>query len=340
VRRSVAADDRHVVFVGVDPGGSSALAAVPRWSRLLGVPLAIRAVDVPLGAPREAYVQVFDELAQAPAAAGAVITAHKVAMYAAVADRCRSVTPDARRLRECNVLARRPAGVAAYATDVRSIGAAVDRIWPPGPAAGGEGSAERPDRAGDGGRVLCLGAGGSAAALCLHLLRRARPPRRIDVCERQPERAAALGELFGADAIPDGVDLRIHSGADRWDRAVAALPPGSLVVNATGLGKTSPASPLSPGAVLPPRSTVWDLNYRGPLPFLAQARAQARSPERGLAVHDGSHLFALGWLAALSALLGIDTAGDQDIEREFVAVAAEVRATGEGRAVRAVRERP
>ena len=295
--------DRHVVFVGVDSRSSRALTAVPRWSRRLGEPLALRPVDLPLAANRERYLRIFDGLQTDPNIAGAVITEHKVAMYEAIAGRCTYVSPDARRLRECAVLAARPSGVAAFATDVRAIGAEVDRIWP---------SSRAP--------VVCLGGGGAAAALCLQLLRRRPAPDRILVCEHDRARGRELGMLFTRETLPHGVKLHVEVGAMEWDDAVVSLPPGALVVNATGLGKTDRSSPLSPAAVFPERVTVWDLNYRGPLPFLAQAHAQAQLCS--LNVHDGWHLFALGWLAALSALLDVDVT--TDIEESFVAIAEEV----------------
>jgi shikimate dehydrogenase len=295
--------DRHVVFVGVDTRRSSALDAVPLWSRWLGHPLQVRPVDIPLGAPPDVYVGVFDELVADTDAAGAVITSHKVAIYAAIADRCSYLSPDASRLRECTVVAARPSGMAAYATDVQSMGAAVDRIWP------------------EGDMVLCLGAGGSAAALCLHLLRRRIPPRHIVVCQRDPRRAAEFSGLLADDAAATGIELQVHDGDGVWDEVLKSLPAGGLVVNATGLGKTGPESPVSPDVTLPRGVTVWDLNYRGPLPFLARAREQRE--QRGLVVHDGSMLFALGWLAALTALL--DVVPSNDAAERFVAIAQEVR---------------
>ena len=48
---------------------------------------------------------------------------------------------------------------------------------------------------------------------------------------------------------------------------------------------------------------VWELNYRGDLPLLSQARAQH------VAVHDGWSLFCQGWAAALAAVLDLDDAG-------------------------------
>lgn len=249
--------DRHVVFVGTDSQRSRAPATVPRWSRLLGYPLDVRPVDVAPGAGSDVYRGIVDELAADPQAAGAVITAHKVAMYTAVADRCAYVSPDATRLEECNVLAARPSGMAAHATDVSSVGAEVDRIWPPTSAP-----------------VVCFGAGGSAAALCLHLLSRQSPPQRIMVCERDHDRAAAFARLFPPETLPDGVALCLEAGDATWDKTLVSLPAGALVINATGLGKTDQQSPLSSDAVFPEGATIWDLN----LPRAAPVPRQRSRP--------------------------------------------------------------
>lgn len=292
---------RQLLFVGVDASNSRAIAAVPQWSSHLGRPLHVRPVDVAVGAGVDVYTRIADELAD-PQVAGAVITGHKVAMYAAAQARCVYIAPDAQQLLECNVLASGPHGLTAHATDVASIGAELARIWPLCAAP-----------------VVCLGAGGSGAALCLHLLRGRPTPRTIVMCERDLDRANEFVKLFSS-LPPAGVELRVETGSDMWEDVVTALPPGALIVNATGLGKTRPASPLPATVSLPRNVTVWDLNYRGPLPFLGQAHAQAE--ERHLDVHDGWHLFSLGWLAALRTVLNVGpAAGDED---SFVTVAEEV----------------
>jgi shikimate 5-dehydrogenase len=90
------------------------------------------------------------------------------------------------------------------------------------------------------------------------------------------------------------VELRTLTAAEADVTAeLAALPPRSLVVNATGLGKDRPGSPLPAAARFPEHSVVWELNYRGPLEFLAQARAQ--EGERHLTVVDGWRYFIHGW---------------------------------------------
>ena len=49
-----------------------------------------------------------------------------------------------------------------------------------------------------------------------------------------------------------------------------------MVVNATGLGKDSPGSPISDAATFPNGGIAWDFNYRGELLFLEQALSQKK----------------------------------------------------------------
>jgi shikimate 5-dehydrogenase len=92
------------------------------------------------------------------------------------------------------------------------------------------------------------------------------------------------------------------------DQIVRELPPGSLVVNATGMGKDTPGSPITDAARFPERGVVWELNYRGELQFLEQALAQRAS--RGLDVQDGWRYFIHGWATIIEEVfdLTIDAA--------------------------------
>jgi shikimate 5-dehydrogenase len=88
------------------------------------------------------------------------------------------------------------------------------------------------------------------------------------------------------------------------DALVAALPAGSLVVNATGLGKDAPGSPLSGAADYPRDGLVWELNYRGDLIFLDDALRQQTS--RNLTVEDGWTYFLHGWTQVIAEVFHID----------------------------------
>ncbi len=88
------------------------------------------------------------------------------------------------------------------------------------------------------------------------------------------------------------------------DDVLIDLAPQSLTINATGLGKDAPGSPLSSAAVFPERGLVWELNYRGELVFLDQARAQA--PSRHLKVEDGWNYFLHGWTQVIAEVFHVD----------------------------------
>jgi shikimate dehydrogenase len=51
--------------------------------------------------------------------------------------------------------------------------------------------------------------------------------------------------------------VRVEGPADT-DALLAALPPSSLVANATGMGKDVPGSPPSHQATFPQHAVVWD----------------------------------------------------------------------------------
>jgi len=84
---------------------------------------------------------------------------------------------------------------------------------------------------------------------------------------------------------------------------VSNLNSGSLIINATGLGKDSPGSPLTDKAAVPMNGIVWDLNYRGDLIFLDQARAHESL--RHLQIENGWTYFIYGWTQAIAEVFHI-----------------------------------
>ena len=135
---------------------------------------------------------------------------------------------------------------------------------------------------------------------------RAAPTGRRASSSPNRERGAARGD----PAHPCGARLR-RSGSSMSSprtratttRRLRRFAPGSLVVNATGLGKDAPGSPLTDAARFPERAIAWDLNYRGDLVFLDQARAQAK--RRALQVEDGWTYFLHGWTQVIAEVFHI-----------------------------------
>ncbi len=101
------------------------------------------------------------------------------------------------------------------------------------------------------------------------------------------------------------------------------LKPGSIVVNATGLGKDAPGSPITDSASWPKQGMAWDFNYRGDLVFLEQARAHQQS--KGLHIEDGWTYFIHGWTRAIAEVFQIDIPTSGPGFEEISRIAAEKR---------------
>lgn len=228
---------RRFVFVGVTTRWSSIVPIFPRWREGLGLgDVELEGWDLPLGAAAERYREAVMRLKSGPDIAGALVTAHKIGLLRAAGDLFDELDEHARRLGEVSCIARRGGRLLGWAKDAITAGRALETLTPPGYFAAG-------------GHALVLGAGGAGGAIAEHLLAAAPPPGRVIVTDRSPERLERFTDpRVEARLAGDGTDM------------LAALPPRSLVVNATGMGKDRPGSPIRPAARFPPRSAVWDLN--------------------------------------------------------------------------------
>jgi len=280
-------------FIGVTTGRSSIRTVFPRWAAELGLDGArLEGIDLPLHAPREQYREVVDFIAGDPLSLGALVTTHKIDLYEACQDQFDVVDPHARLMGEVSCLSKREGELVCHAKDPISSGLALEALLPPR-------HFER-----TGAEVLLMGAGGSAIAISWYLSRPERGadrPSRIIVSNRSPQRLEHLRAVHAELGTDVPVDL-LHTPAPTDNDAVlAGLRPGALVVNATGLGKDAPGSPLTDAAVFPDAAIAWDLNYRGDLVFLDQARAAGH-----VEVVDGWVYFLHGWTQVIAEVFDID----------------------------------
>jgi len=162
--------------------------------------------------------------------------------------------------------------------------------------------------------VVLLGAGGSAIAIDWYLSRPERGenrPEKITVTNRSAGRLRALEEIHEAGGNLTPLSTKLCPTPEDNTKVLAEAAPGSVIVNATGLGKDAPGSPLSPEALFPERAFVWELNYRGDLMFLDQAKAQ--QTKQSLTVINGWEYFIHGWTQVIAEVfrLTIDPDGTQ-----------------------------
>lgn len=271
-----------VLFVGVSTGGSLVHAVFDRWAALLERPWKLRGIDLPPDTPPRAYRRLVAAVRDLPAVAGAVVTAHKLRLYRACADDLARRDRLVELTHEVNALAAADGAVSGYARDALSL----THVLPSTP------------------QVLCLGTGGAGTALLLALHQRDAAPRAVfaDTNPRALEDLRAVAVRAGVD--PGRLSFVPVRGPDDCDALVASLSGPALVVNATGLGKDAPGSPLTDRAPFGPGMLAWDFNYRGTLTFLRQAAA------RGASTMDGWDYFVAGWAGGLTAIAGTPFADD------------------------------
>jgi shikimate 5-dehydrogenase len=281
---------RHFTFIGVSTTQSSIMRIFPRWRDLLGLgdDVEMAGWDLPIHAPPERYREAVTRLKEDRNNLGALVTTHKIDLYEAARDLFEEVDHYARLCDEVSCIANHDGRLLGWAKDPISAGRSLDAIL--GPGYFGR----------TGGEVLCFGAGGSGVAIALHLLTRVDAgdhPVRVTVTNRSPDRLERLRRLL--QQLDSGVPVDYVHNADPQvnDLLVARLPPGSVVINATGMGKDTPGSPVTGGVLFPEQGIAWELNYRGALDFLHQARAARKS--RGLRVEDGWDYFIFGWTAVI-----------------------------------------
>jgi shikimate 5-dehydrogenase len=301
-------------FIGVTTGSSSIMRVFPAWATYLGLnDAAIVGIDFPLHAEPARYREAVEFIKHDPLSRGALVTTHKIDLFEACHDLFDRLDPHAALMRETSCISKSTEGLVAYAKDPVTAGLTLDGFLPP----------EHFTRTGA--ELFVIGAGGSATAITWHLMRKDRGgnvPRRVIVSDRLHERLSAIrafhrkvetdAALEYVDATPAGVN----------DATLARLSPGALVVNATGLGKDAPGSPLTHAAQFPARGIVWELNYRGDLIFLNQARAQQAA--RRLQIENGWTYFIHGWTRIIAEVFGIDIPTRGPGFDEISRIAAEV----------------
>ena len=281
-------------FFGVTTTKSSIMKVFPAWAKRLGLDAVIKGVDFPLHAPPESYQAAVAFLKSDPKSLGALVTTHKIDLYHACRELFDGVDRHALVMGETSCLSKRSGKLVCHAKDPISSGLAIDGFLP-------ERHFER-----TGAEMFSIGAGGSTIAMTWHLMQKTRAadrPSRIVVSDREAPRLSEIRRVHGEIASDVPVHYLLVADARDNNSALASLRPGSLIVNATGLGKDAPGSPLTDAALFPERAIAWDLNYRGDLVFLNQARAQAS--RRALKVEDGWTYFLHGWLQVIAEVFHI-----------------------------------
>lgn len=287
-------------FIGVTTTKSSIMKVFPEWAKALGLDAVMKGIDIEIHADPQVYRDVVEFIKNDELSLGALVTTHKIDLYNAAKDLFDEFDPLAQQFGELSSISKLDGKLWGHAKDPITAGLALEEFVPKGYFT--ELNAD----------VFIMGAGGSAISMGYHLMRdkfKGDYPRKIVIANRSQPRLTEIKNIF-KKLDPGSIEFEYYLTPEpgQNDEVLAKMSEGSVIVNATGLGKDRPGSPLTDDAVFPNKSLVWEINYRGDLRFMYQAEEQREA--HNLTVIDGWKYFIYGWTAVISEVFHIPIEGE------------------------------
>ena len=231
-----------IYFIGMTTAKSSIMKVFPRWAEYLRLGnVAIQGIDCKWHDDSAVYRRAVEFIKNDPLSKGALVTTHKLDLLKACREMFEFLDPYAQLMGEISCISKRHGQLRGHAKDPISSGLALEAFLPPN------------HWQATGGAVLSLGAGGSSIAITSYLMdpkHGANRPTRIIVTNRSVPRLDEIKEIHRKLSTPIPVEYHHTPRAEDNDALLNRLPPHSLVMNATGLGKDAPArrSPMPAGS--------------------------------------------------------------------------------------------
>lgn len=295
-----AATQPTMYFIGVTTTKSSIMKVFPEWAKALGIDAVMKGIDIAIHEKPEVYREVVDFIKNDPLSMGALVTTHKIDLYDAAKDMFEYLDPLAQAFGELSSISKLDGQLRGHAKDPITSGLSLDEFVP------------KDHFKNTGAEVFIMGAGGSAISMGYHLMQerfKGNYPSKIVIANRSQPRLTEIEKIF-KQLDPGGIEFEYYltPEAEQNDAVLAGIKENSVIVNATGLGKDRPGSPLTDNAVFPKKSFVWEINYRGDLRFMYQALEQQEKQQ--LTVVDGWKYFIYGWTAVISEVFHIPIEGE------------------------------
>ncbi len=300
-------------FIGVTTSKSSIMKIFPSWMNELGRPeISIEGMDLKIHDDPENYRQAVAQIKYDPNSIGALVTTHKMDLYTAAEDMFDYFDNYALLLNEVSSISKNNGKLEGYAKDPISSGLSFEHIVDKGYFAKTKAN------------LLIFGAGGSSIATILYMITKREPsdrPQKIIVVNRSQPRLDHLMEII--QKIKTGINIQyIHNqNPEVNDKIMGSLPPFSVVINATGMGKDTPGSPITNKGFFPKNGLAWEFNYRGELDFMHQAEKQKNL--RNVTVEDGWMYFIHGWTQVIFQALHLEI--DKELFNRLVDIANSFR---------------
>jgi len=283
-------------FIGVTTGKSSIMKVFPLWMKVLGrEEVVMEGVDCKIHDDPEVYRKAVAQIKYDPLSLGSLVTTHKIDLLDAARDMFEYLDPYASITGEVSSISKLDGRLEGHAKDPLTSGASLDAIIDKGYFGKTHGD------------VLCFGAGGSGVATLLHLINKKDKedrPKKFTFVNRSQGRLDHAREMVGGLKTDIKIEYICNSDPLINDKIIEKFPPCSIIINATGMGKDTPGSPITWKGKFPLNSVSWEFNYRGELDFLHQSLAQVES--RNIKVEDGWLYFVHGWTQVVAQVLHFD----------------------------------
>ncbi len=283
-------------FIGVTTTKSSIMKVFPLWMKILGrEEVVMEGVDCKIHDDPEAYRRAVAQIKYDPLSLGSLVTTHKIDLLNAARDMFEYLDPYAVITGEVSSISKLDGRLEGHAKDPITSGSSLDAII--GSGYFGRTHAE----------VLCFGAGGSGVATLLHLINKkdkGDQPHKFTFVNRSQGRLDHAREMVGGLKTDIEIEYICNSDPTVNDKIMEKFPPHSIIINATGMGKDTPGSPITWQGKFPEHSIAWEFNYRGELDFMHQSLAQVES--RHVKVEDGWLYFVHGWTQVVAQVLHFD----------------------------------
>jgi shikimate 5-dehydrogenase len=274
-------------FIGVTTSKSSIMKIFPLWMNELGSPeISIEGIDLKIHDIPENYRQAVAQIKYDNNSIGALVTTHKMDLYSAAEDMFDYFDDYALLLKEVSSISKNNGKL--------------------------EGHAKDPISSKKKAQLLIFGAGGSSIATILHIITKREPsdkPEKIIVVNRSQPRLDHLKEIIQKIQTNINIEYIFNQNPEVNDKIMGSIPPYSIVINATGMGKDTPGSPVTDKGLFPENGIAWEFNYRGELNFMHQAEKQRN--QRGVKVEDGWLYFIHGWTQVIFQALHLEITEEQ-----------------------------
>ena len=292
------ADRPTMYFIGVTTTQSSIMKLFPLWAEVIGLKDAcIKGIDISIHAPAEDYRKCVEFIKNDPLSVGALVTTHKIDLYNAAKDLFEEMDSYALKFGELSSISKKDGRLIGHAKDPITAGMSLDAFIP------------KDYWLGNAAEVVILGAGGSALSISAYLSAEKfgeNVPKRIHMTNRSAPRLSEAIRILADSRVP--LSFHLNPQPEWNDRIVNQVPAGSLIINATGLGKDRPGSPLTSQVNWPKHGLVWELNYRGTLEFMHDAVRHQEDDH--LTIEDGWIYFIHGWTEVIAEVFHVRIDGE------------------------------